>query len=88
MSSQSPGLWLRVQCSWFTGGLLRSRSVVQFQYGEDGIDVTNNSFLRDFGFLARNAERLSQQQLPGAAEAVSKAAHLENLEQEAAKLAK
>ena len=31
-------------------------SVVQFQYGEDGSDVTKSSYARDFQFLADNAE--------------------------------
>ena len=42
--------------------------MVQFQYGEDGIDVQNASFLKQFPFLARNADRLQQQQLPLAGE--------------------
>ena len=58
---------------------------MQFQYGEDGIDVLNASFLKEFGFLHRNAERLQQQQLPGAAEAASKAADLNSIEKDAAK---
>lgn len=37
------------------------RSIVQFAYGEDGIDVMNVSYLREFGFLSRNAERFAQQ---------------------------
>lgn len=41
-------------------------SVVQFQYGEDGVDVLNASFLKQFPFLLRNAHRLLQQQLPAA----------------------
>ncbi|KAL3142271.1 hypothetical protein ABBQ38_002614 [Trebouxia sp. C0009 RCD-2024] len=36
-------------------------SIVQFAYGEDGIDVMNVSYLREFGFLSRNAERFAQQ---------------------------
>ncbi len=64
------------------------RSVVQFHYGEDGIDVLNASFLKQFGFLSRNADRLQQQQLPGAAGAASKAAALSSLEKEAAKASK
>ncbi|KXZ53087.1 hypothetical protein GPECTOR_8g79 [Gonium pectorale] len=35
-------------------------SVVQFAYGEDGLDVMNVSYMRQFGFLARNAERFTQ----------------------------
>ena len=34
---------------------------MQFAYGEDGIDVMNVSYLREFGFLSRNAERFAQQ---------------------------
>lgn len=37
------------------------RSIVQFAYGEDGIDVMNVSYLKELGFLARNAERFAQQ---------------------------
>ena len=37
------------------------RSVVQFAYGEDGLDLTKKSFMREFGFLARNAQRFAQQ---------------------------
>ena len=40
---------------------LGCRSVVQFAYGEDGLDVTKKSFMKEFGFLARNAERFAQQ---------------------------
>lgn len=64
------------------------RSIVQFHYGEDGIDVLASSFLKQFDFLSRNAERLQQQQLPGVAEAASKAASLTSLEKEAAKASK
>lgn len=59
------------------------RSVVQFAYGEDGIDVTQRSFLREFGFLARNAERFAQQVDPAGAERASRLAGLNPLEQEA-----
>lgn len=62
------------------------RSIVQFQYGEDGIDVLNSSFLKEFGFAARNSERITQQQRPAAALAASKVAKLEPLEKEAAKM--
>ena len=34
---------------------------MQFAYGEDGLDVTKKSFMKEFGFLARNAERFAQQ---------------------------
>ncbi|GLC72049.1 hypothetical protein PLESTF_001198600 [Pleodorina starrii] len=36
-------------------------SIVQFAYGEDGLDVMTVSHMRQFGFLARNAERFAQQ---------------------------
>lgn len=61
-------------------------SVVQFHYGEDGIDVMNNSFLREFGFYARNVERLAQQQPEGAAEHASVVAGLTAMEKEANKM--
>ncbi|KAG2439375.1 hypothetical protein HXX76_004732 [Chlamydomonas incerta] len=35
-------------------------SIVQFAYGEDGLDVMNVSYMRQFGFLAHNADRFSQ----------------------------
>lgn len=35
-------------------------SVVQFAYGEDGLDVTNVSYMRQFKFLAANAARFEQ----------------------------
>ena len=34
---------------------------MQFAYGEDGVDVMNVSYLREFGFLSQNAQRFSQQ---------------------------
>ena len=37
------------------------RSIVQFAYGEDGVDVMNVSYLREFRFLSQNAQRFSQQ---------------------------
>jgi len=36
-------------------------SVVQFFYGEDGIDVMGVSYMKQFGFLAKNAARFAQQ---------------------------
>lgn len=60
---------------------------MQFHYGEDGIDVLNASFLREFGFHSRNVERLQQQQLPGNAEATNAAA-LSSMEKDAAKASK
>ena len=44
----------------------------QFFYGEDGIDVISTSYMKQFGFLARNAERFAQQLDLGQAVAVSK----------------
>ena len=41
--------------------VLLCRSVVQFQYGEDGIDVMQVGFLRKFGFLSQNMARFAQQ---------------------------
>lgn len=35
-------------------------SVVQLYYGEDGVDVLNTNYMRQFAFLAKNAERFSQ----------------------------
>jgi DNA-directed RNA polymerase I subunit RPA1 len=35
-------------------------SIVQFAYGEDGLDVTAVSYMRQYGFLARNAPRFAQ----------------------------
>ena len=60
--------------------------MVQFQYGEDSIDVLNSSFLGQLNFLANNADRLWQQQLPSANQQASKVAALGPMEKEAAKL--
>lgn len=35
-------------------------SLVQLYYGEDGLDVLNTNYMRQFGFLARNADRFAQ----------------------------
>ena len=56
---------------------------MQFAYGEDGMDVTARSFMREFGFLARNAERFAQQVDPAAAERASRLSGLFDLEQQA-----
>ncbi|CAL8467924.1 g7462 [Coccomyxa elongata] len=58
-------------------------SIVQFAYGEDGMDVTARSFMREFGILARNAERFAQQVDPAAAERASRLSGLFDLEQQA-----
>lgn len=60
---------------------------MQFQYGEDGIDVLNASFLKEFGFLSRNADRLLQQQLAEGG-TPSQLAALGEGEQQAAKACK
>jgi hypothetical protein len=39
----------------------RVPSPVQFAYGEDGVDVVNTCYLTQFGFLAKNADRLATQ---------------------------
>lgn len=36
-------------------------SIVQFAYGEDGLDVLQVGYLKQYAFLARNAERFAQQ---------------------------
>ena len=56
---------------------------MQFAYGEDGIDVTARSFMREFGFLARNADRFTQQVDPAGAERASRLSSLVDMEQEA-----
>ena len=33
---------------------------MQFLYGEDGLDVTQEAFVRQFGFQARNAARVAK----------------------------
>jgi len=78
------GIQKRYACIYLTlAAAVGHRSVVQFAYGEDGIDVTQRSFLREFGFLARNAERFAQQVDPAGAERASRLAGLQPLEQEA-----
>ena len=62
------------------------RAVIQFQYGEDGLDVTQSSFVGQFGFLARNVACSGQALDLAAAEAASSTAHLTTLEAEAARL--
>ncbi len=47
------------------------------------MDVTAHSFMREFGFLARNAERFAQQVDPAAAERASRLSGLFDLEQQA-----
>lgn len=36
-------------------------SMLQFLYGEDGVDVLQTGFLTKFGFQASNADRFAQQ---------------------------
>ncbi|PNH12767.1 DNA-directed RNA polymerase I subunit rpa1 [Tetrabaena socialis] len=59
-------------------------SVVQFAYGEDGLDVMTVSHMRTFGFLARNAERFTQQVDSGPALCASEVAGLEERETQVA----
>lgn len=63
-------------------------SVVQFYYGEDGLDVTNTSYMHQFGFLAANAESFAQRLDVGPALATSKTARLGQAEQEVAQEAR
>ena len=56
------------------------RSVVQFQYGEDGIDVMQVGFLRKFGFLSQNVARFAQQLDVGRVQQASAAAGTAELE--------
>ena len=56
-----PGLRFPPTLIHVTWAVCVCRSIVQFAYGEDGIDVMNVSYLREFGFLSRNAERFAQQ---------------------------
>ena len=64
---------------------LACRSVIQFQYGEDGIDTTSASFLREFGFLARNAARFSQRLALGDAMAALQTTGMARMEKRARK---
>ncbi len=64
------------------------RSVIQFQYGEDGIDTTGASFLREFGFLARNAVQFSQHLALGDATAALRATGMARMEKQARKAAR
>jgi hypothetical protein len=58
--------------------------VVQFYYGEDGLDVTHNSYMRQFGFLAANAGGFAQRLDTKEALAASGVARLEEGEREVA----
>lgn len=74
-----------MQCTLATS-VWELRSIIQFQYGDDGLDITRASFVRQFNFLARNMPRCSQAlDLPGA-EAASQATGLEAAEARAARL--
>ena len=61
------------------------RSVVQFQYGEDGIDVLNSSFLNEWNFLSNNISRLRQQEIPGSQTEVAATSSLASEEKQIAK---
>lgn len=63
-------------------------SVVQFYYGEDGLDVTNTSYMHQFGFLAANADSFAQRLDVAPALATSKTARLGQAEQEVAQEAR
>eukprot|EP00163_Fabomonas_tropica_P030503 TRINITY_DN690_c0_g1_i4.p1 TRINITY_DN690_c0_g1~~TRINITY_DN690_c0_g1_i4.p1 ORF type:complete len:1694 (+),score=564.87 TRINITY_DN690_c0_g1_i4:426-5507(+) len=45
----------------------RDGSIVQFAYGEDGLDPTRTAFLKKFGFLAHNYQALMERYDPNAA---------------------
>ena len=60
--------------------VLLCRSVVQFQYGEDGIDVMQVGFLRKFDFLSQNVARFAQQLDVGRVQQASAAAGTAELE--------
>ena len=53
------------------------RSIVQFQYGEDGLGIQSTAYLHEFGFLARNVHRVSQTMDPSTLTEASK--HSEHL---------
>jgi DNA-directed RNA polymerase I subunit RPA1 len=57
--------------------------VVQFAYGEDGLDVTARAMMREFGFLALNADRFAQQVDPEGANRAGRLAGLAAMEQQA-----
>ncbi len=61
-------------------------SVVQFAYGEDGLDVMNVSYMKQFPFLARNAERFAQLVDVDTAMRASHVAKLESREAEVAQV--
>ena len=63
-----------------------SSAIIQFQYGDDGMDITRASFVRQFKFLAHNMPCFSRAlDLPGA-EAAANAAGITPFEAEAARL--
>ena len=61
------------------------RSLVQFAYGEDGLDVTRKAMMNEFGFLARNAHRFAQQMDLAGAQRSSEVSGLAPLEASARK---
>lgn len=63
-----------------------ARSIIQFQYGEDGIDVSYASFFKRFPFLAANAPRIAQMLDLEQALKVSSTANLTEMETKARKL--
>lgn len=48
------------------------RSIVQFQYGDDGLGIESTAYLNEYGFLARNIHRLSQTMDPSTLTEASK----------------
>eukprot|EP01117_Protostelium_nocturnum_P010783 TRINITY_DN3884_c0_g1_i4.p1 TRINITY_DN3884_c0_g1~~TRINITY_DN3884_c0_g1_i4.p1 ORF type:complete len:1636 (+),score=631.33 TRINITY_DN3884_c0_g1_i4:22-4908(+) len=52
-------------------------SVVQFYYGEDGIDVTHSAFLKSFDFMAQNFEILKERHWPQKDSETSKVKEME-----------
>jgi DNA-directed RNA polymerase I subunit RPA1 len=57
-------------------------SIVQFFYGEDGLDITQVSYMGQLGFLARNAARFSQAVDRPAAKSAGEAAKMADMEKD------
>ena len=80
------GIACTVSLRCLTQSACPCRSIVQFQYGDDGLDIPQSSFVKEFGFLARNAARFAQTLDLPEAEAASHTARLSAVEAEAARL--
>ncbi|CAD7700265.1 unnamed protein product [Ostreobium quekettii] len=63
-------------------------SIVQFQYGEDALDVTSIPYLKNFAFMANNCERIKQQLRVDEAKAAGQAFGLSDVEREIRRTAK